>query len=108
MPPLPLNITAKDRARKYPYSMFHVDDGLLFCNVGIDCLRHLHRYSTKPPSSLLVFNLTFFFRDAQCTASSVVILIEHQQILHLKYNYFQNKNFVHLKTTDDGKENGIF
>ena len=27
---LPINISAKDRARKYSKGMFHVDDGLLF------------------------------------------------------------------------------
>lgn len=39
---LPVNITAKERARKYPEGTFHVDDGLLFCsscNVVIDYLR---------------------------------------------------------------------
>ena len=33
---LPVNISAKDRARKYPEGIFHVDDGLLFyslCNI---------------------------------------------------------------------------
>ena len=29
---LPPNLTAKDRARKYPEDTFHVDDGLLFCS----------------------------------------------------------------------------
>ena len=36
------NLTAKDRATKYPEGTFHVDDGLLFCsscNVVIDHLR---------------------------------------------------------------------
>ena len=39
---LPVNLTAKDRAVKYPEGTFHVDDGLLFCsscNVVIDHLR---------------------------------------------------------------------
>ena len=36
---LPVNLTAKDRAVKYPEGTFHMDDGLLFCsscNVVID------------------------------------------------------------------------
>lgn len=73
MPPIPLNITAKHKARKHLYSMFYEDDGLLFCNVGIDSL-------CKAPLLLLVFNLTVFFRDAQCTVSSVVILTETSAI----------------------------
>ena len=39
---LTVNLTAKDRAVKYPEDTFHVDDGLLFCsscNVVIDHLR---------------------------------------------------------------------
>jgi len=39
---LPVNLTVKDRAIKYPEGTFHVDDGLLFCsscNVVIDHLR---------------------------------------------------------------------
>ena len=39
---LTVNLTAKDRAVKYPKDTFHVDDGLLFCsscNVVIDHLR---------------------------------------------------------------------
>ena len=39
---LPVNLTVKDRAVKYPEGTFHVDDGLLFCsscNVVIDHLR---------------------------------------------------------------------
>ena len=39
---LPANLTAKDKAVKYPEGTFHVDDGLLFCsscNVVIDHLR---------------------------------------------------------------------
>ena len=41
-PHLPVNISAKDRARKYPEGTFHVDDGLLFCsscNIVVDHLR---------------------------------------------------------------------
>ena len=53
---LPVNITAKDRARKYPEGKFHVHDGLLFCsscNVVVDHLRmfvvgkHLEAVSHK-------------------------------------------------------------
>ena len=29
---LPVNISAKDMARKYPEGKFHVDDGVLFCS----------------------------------------------------------------------------
>ena len=39
---LPVNISAKDRARKYPEGIFQVDDGLLFCsscNIVVDRLR---------------------------------------------------------------------
>ena len=39
---LPVNISAKDRARKYPEGTFHVDDDLLFCsscNIVVDHLR---------------------------------------------------------------------
>lgn len=39
---LPVKISAKDRARKYPEGTFHVDDDLLFCSscsVVIDHLR---------------------------------------------------------------------
>ena len=39
---LPVNLTTKDRAVKYPEGTFHEDDGLLFsssCNVVIDHLR---------------------------------------------------------------------
>ena len=39
---LPVNILAKDRARKYPKGTFHVDDGLLFyssCNIVVEHLR---------------------------------------------------------------------
>jgi hypothetical protein len=41
-PHLPVNINAKDRARQYPYGIFHVDNGLMFCsscNVVVDHLR---------------------------------------------------------------------
>ena len=36
---LPVNISAKDRERKYPEGTFHVDNGLLFCsscNIVVD------------------------------------------------------------------------
>lgn len=39
---LPVNISANDRARKYPEGTFHVDDDLLFCsscNIVVDHLR---------------------------------------------------------------------
>ena len=45
---LPVNISAKDRARKGPEGMFHVDDGLLFCsscNIVVD-----HFFVTLKPS----------------------------------------------------------
>ena len=32
---LPVNISAKDRARKYPEGTFHVDDGLLPCEQSL-------------------------------------------------------------------------
>ena len=55
-PHLPVNISAKDRARKYPEGTFHVDDGLLFCsscNIVVDHLgkfvvdKHLEAESHK-------------------------------------------------------------
>ena len=39
---LPVNTSVKDRAKKYPEGMFHVDDGLLvcsLCNIVVDHLR---------------------------------------------------------------------
>ena len=50
---LPVNTTAKERARKYPEGTFHVDDGLLFCsscNVVIDYLQHLSKTLHTCPS----------------------------------------------------------
>ena len=40
--PVHVNISAKDRARKYSEGKFHVDNGLLFCsscNIVVDHLR---------------------------------------------------------------------
>ena len=44
---LPVNISAKHRARKYPEGIFHADDGLLFCsscNIAVD---HLQKFVTS-------------------------------------------------------------
>ena len=41
---LPVNILAKDRARKYPKGTFHVDDGLLFCSSCNMVVDHLQKF----------------------------------------------------------------
>ena len=45
---LPVNILAKDRARKYPEGIFHVGDCLLFCSLcNIDIVvDHLRKFVT--------------------------------------------------------------
>ena len=42
----PVNISAKDRARKYPKRIFHVDDGLLFCSSCNIVVDHLRKFVT--------------------------------------------------------------
>ena len=45
-PPVHINISAKDRARKYPQGAFHVVDGLLFCsscNIVVDHKRNAEK-----------------------------------------------------------------
>ena len=44
---LPVNISAKDRARKYPEGTFHVDDGLLFCSSCNIVVDHLRKFVTS-------------------------------------------------------------
>lgn len=53
---LPVNITVKERANKYPKGTFFVDDNLMFCstcNIVVDHLRksvvdkHLQSYTHK-------------------------------------------------------------
>ena len=43
---LPVNISAKDRTRKYPEGIFHVDDGLLFCSSCNIVVDHLRKFVT--------------------------------------------------------------
>ena len=38
---LPPNLSAHDRARKYPDGTFHVDDGLMFCSACNTVVDHL-------------------------------------------------------------------
>ena len=44
--PVHVNISAKDRARKYPEGTFHVDDGLLFCSSCNIVVDHLRKFVT--------------------------------------------------------------
>ena len=41
---LPVNITAKDRARNYPEGTFHMDDGRLFCSSCKVVVDHLQKF----------------------------------------------------------------
>ena len=43
---LSVNISAKERARKYPKGIFHVDDGLLFCSSCNIVVDHLRKFVT--------------------------------------------------------------
>ena len=43
---LPVNISAKDKARKYPEGTFHVDNGLLVCSSYNIVVDHLRKFVT--------------------------------------------------------------
>ena len=72
---LPLNITANDRARNYPESTFHVDDGQLFCsscNVVVDHLRkfvvdkHLEAASHKGNAERKESSVSSLYNPQKC------------------------------------------
>ena len=101
---LPPNLTAHDRARKYPTGTFHVDDGLMFCsscNTVIDHLRKSVAEKHLEKDCFVMFKLVLLcmYVQASFIMQYYYQIVEYNTVYSVEMESLFPSNSLHLPPT---------